>query len=80
MNTQKNDFYVKAVWDEEAKVFYTDSNIKGLHIEAKTLKKFWNLVNQFSPELIFGNHFIKKDFQNDSPPKLRKTFTLQPIV
>ena len=27
------NFFVKAVWDEEAKVFYSDSDIVGLHIE-----------------------------------------------
>ena len=34
------NFFVKAVWDEEAKVFYSDSDIVGLHIEAETIEGF----------------------------------------
>jgi hypothetical protein len=33
-------FTVAAVWDDEAGVCYSDSDISGLHIEADTLEEF----------------------------------------
>lgn len=33
-------FYVRPVWDEEAKVYYSESNIFGLHIEGETEEEF----------------------------------------
>ncbi len=71
MKTKKHEFYVKAVWDEEANVFYTDSNIKGLHIETKTIEEFADLVKEFAPELIFNNHF-KKEYMQKEPTQVQK--------
>lgn len=34
----KNTFTVKACWDEDAKVFYSESDITGLHIEANSIE------------------------------------------
>ncbi len=64
MKTKKHEFYVNAVWDEEANVFYSKSNIKGLHIEADTIEEFSDLVKEFAPELIFNNHFKTEYMQN----------------
>ena len=36
----KLTFTVKAVWDEDLKIFFSESDIIGLHIEAKTLEEF----------------------------------------
>ena len=33
----KRKYLVTAIWDEEAQVFYSKSDIHGLHIEAETL-------------------------------------------
>ncbi len=74
MKHQKHEFYVKAVWDEEANVFYTDSNIKGLHIETKTIEEFADLVKEFAPELIFNNHF-KKEYMQKDPEQIQKSST-----
>ena len=46
------NFLVKAVWDEEARVFYSDSDIVGLHIEAETLEEFREIMVDIAPELI----------------------------
>ena len=52
----KRTYFVRACWDEDAKVFWSESDIKGLHIEAATLEEFQDLVEEFAPDLIFENH------------------------
>ena len=52
----KQTFRVKAVWDAEAGVFYADSDIEGLHIEAVTLDDFESIMLEVAPELIMVNH------------------------
>lgn len=49
-------FRVKAVWDAEAEVFYSQSDIEGLHIEAATLDEFEVIMLDVTPELIMVNH------------------------
>jgi len=53
----KRSFTVKAIWDEADGLWLSDSDIKGLHIEAKTLEEFYDLVNEFASELIVTNHY-----------------------
>jgi hypothetical protein len=60
----KRHFEVRAVWDAEARVYYSDSDIIGLHIEADTLEEFERLVNAEAAELIVANHLTAKDFAN----------------
>lgn len=52
----KHTFRVKAVWDAEAGVFYAESDIEGLHIEAATLDDFESIMLEVAPELIMINH------------------------
>ncbi len=66
MKPQQKEFYVNAVWDDEAKVFYSKSNIKGLHIEADTVEEFGDLVKEFAPELVIENHFSNKTLKETS--------------
>ena len=40
-------FFIKAIWDDEAQVFYSESDIKGLHIEAETLAEFEAVLEAF---------------------------------
>ncbi|MEL6466404.1 MAG: DUF1902 domain-containing protein [Pseudomonadota bacterium] len=53
----KRSFSVKAIWDEEDQLWLSESDIKGLHIEAETLEEFYDLVNEFASELIVTNHY-----------------------
>ncbi|WP_229731466.1 DUF1902 domain-containing protein [Aquisalinus flavus] len=53
----KKSFRVTARWDDEAKVFYSDSNINGLHIEAETLEEFEALIFDTAVDLVLANHF-----------------------
>ena len=54
------NFFVKAVWDDEAKVFYSDSDIVGLHVEAETLEEFREILVDIAPELILSNHITNE--------------------
>lgn len=49
-------YFVRPVWDDEAKTYYTDSDIVGLNIETPSLDEFEELVFRFGPELIMANH------------------------
>lgn len=48
-------FYVKAIWDAEAGVWCSESNILGLVIETATLAEFESLARHFAPELLAEN-------------------------
>ena len=49
-------FWVKATWDADSDIFVSESNIKGLHLEAVTLAEFQDEVLRIAPELIMDNH------------------------
>jgi EAL domain-containing protein (putative c-di-GMP-specific phosphodiesterase class I) len=57
----KRHFEVRAVWDDEARVYFSESDIIGLHIEAETLDEFERLVNEEAAELIVANHYSAED-------------------
>ena len=48
-------FYVKACWDAEAGVFYSDTDIPGLTVEAATLGEFQQLILDLAPEMLAEN-------------------------
>ena len=52
----KRTFNVKAVWDDEAQVFYSQSDVEGLHIEAASLDEFEAIIIEEAPESIMANH------------------------
>ena len=64
------NFFVKAVWDEEAKVFYSDSDIVGLHIEAETLAAFRGIMVDIALELILANHVTNDDEEDHDAKKI----------
>ena len=57
----KRTFFVAARWDSEANVYYSDSDIHGLHIEASNLDEFESLVIELAPDLIIENHLSAED-------------------
>ena len=63
MTLQKRVFHIEAIWDPEAGVFYSESDIEGLHIEATTIEEFTELFTELAPDLIESNHM------NSYPPK-----------
>lgn len=56
----QRSFVVSALWDDDAQVFYSQSDIIGLHVEAATIEEFESLVMDLAPELVIENH-LKQD-------------------
>ena len=50
--------------DDEAEVYYSESDITGLNIEAETLDVFEEVLFDVAPELIMTNHIRPQDFMN----------------
>ena len=48
-------FYVRAIWDPEAEVWVSESDIPGLVIEAETLAEFEGLMTELAPEMLAIN-------------------------
>lgn len=57
----KRTFFIKAHWDDEAKVYYSESDVEGLHIEASTIEEFEDVMNDVAAELIMANHTSAAD-------------------
>jgi hypothetical protein len=57
----RRTFYVGTVWDAEAGVFYSESNIEGLHIEAASIEEFEEIMFDVAVDLIFANHVSNAD-------------------
>jgi hypothetical protein len=49
-------FTVNAVWDADAGVYYSESDISGLHIEAGSLDEFETEMFKVAADLIMANH------------------------
>ena len=58
---KRHVFIVKALWDEDAGVFYSESDIDGVHIEAKSLKEFEDIMMELAPDLILAKRFSQRD-------------------
>jgi hypothetical protein len=57
-------FYVRAVWDTEEELFFSESNIIGLHLEAPTFEAFEEALMDVAPDLIVANHLTAADLAN----------------
>jgi Domain of unknown function (DUF1902) len=51
----KSGYYVKALWDAEASVWTSETDIPGLVIEANTLTEFESLLWELAPEMLAAN-------------------------
>jgi Domain of unknown function (DUF1902) len=56
-SSMKRIFFVRAHWDDEAKVWYSETDIDGLFINAKDLDEFEDVVSEFAGELVLENHW-----------------------
>ena len=63
-------FIVTAVRDGEARVFRSESDIVGLHIEAETLTDFREVMADIALELILANHVTNEDLLTKSLKEL----------
>ncbi len=48
-------YHVKAVWDAEAEVFYAETDIPGLHLEAPTMAELFKAAEELAPMMIMAN-------------------------
>ena len=61
-----SSFSITAIWDDEAKVFTSSSNIPGLVVEADTFEEFVSLVEALAPEMLEANlPAIKRPYHLD---------------
>ena len=51
----KQKFNVSAIWDDEARVFTSSSDIPGLVVEADTFEEFVLLVEALAPDMLAAN-------------------------
>ncbi len=57
----RQTFHVKAIWDAEAAVFYSESDIIGLHIEAADLDTLEQILLTEAADLVVANHSSNAD-------------------
>jgi hypothetical protein len=57
----KQSYYVAAIWDAEASVWFSQSNIPGLVIEADTVAEFEKLMDRLAPEMLAINENIHNE-------------------
>jgi len=66
--TQERVFYVKAEWDEEAKVWYVSgSDVPGLNAEANTPQEMVEILQSLIPELLEANGVLVDNVMPDVP-------------
>jgi Domain of unknown function (DUF1902) len=51
----QQNFKVTAIWDPEAEVFTSTSNIPGLVVEAETFEEFVSLVEALAQDMLEAN-------------------------
>lgn len=73
----RRNFTVVAKWDEDAQVFYSESDIIGLHIEAATIEEFQLMVQREAPDLIVANHISKPELARSNIRDLIPAIFLQ---
>lgn len=61
----KKSYEVRAIWDDENKLWYCESDLIGLHIEAGTFAEFRELMHTFAADLIVTNHYSDEDLGGD---------------
>ncbi|MEM6713204.1 MAG: DUF1902 domain-containing protein [Pseudomonadota bacterium] len=57
-------FYVRAIWDAENQVYFSESDIEGLHIETATIDQFEDVMRDAASELIVANHLTIEDYRS----------------
>jgi hypothetical protein len=51
----QRSYYVKAIWEPEARVWISESDVPGLVIESDTLAEFEALMMRLAPEMLAEN-------------------------
>ena len=48
-------YFIRAIWDPDAKVYYSDTNVPGLVVEAESLGEFVSIAEELLPEILEAN-------------------------
>ncbi|MEO1749299.1 MAG: DUF1902 domain-containing protein [Pseudomonadota bacterium] len=59
-------YTVRAIWDAEAEVWLSESDIDGLHIETASLDEFQSILSDVGAELVAANHTTDADISGSS--------------
>lgn len=51
----QRSYYVRAIWDGEAKVWISETDVPGLVIESDTLAEFEAVMMRLAPEMLAAN-------------------------
>lgn len=73
----KRSFYVRALWDDDVKRWYSESDIQGLHIETDTLDEFEEVMKDVAVDLIFANHVSPEEVASTPIEELIPTILWQ---
>lgn len=73
----KRSFYVRALWDDDVKRWYSESDIQGLHIETDTLDEFEEVMKDVAVDLIFANHISPEEVASTPIEELIPTILWQ---
>lgn len=71
--TQEHTYTVEAIWDPQASVWTSRSDIKGLVIETETLDEFEEMVLALGPEMIRDNHLAPAGLSDEKAADLMPT-------
>ena len=73
-------FNVTAFWDPEAKVWCSETDIRGLVIETATLDEFEEVMNDLAPDMVAANHSLEpSEAQDNSPDVIVITWERPPL-
>ncbi len=74
----KEEFFVRASWDEEAGVWYVaESNIPGLSVEAESPAALMEILADVIPELLVSNKVLSG---SDALPRVPYNLMLDSIM
>jgi len=71
-------FEIQAVWDAEANVWYSKSNVVGLHVEADTLEEFERIVREEAADIVYDNYLSKAEIDRSNLKDFIPTIFLRP--
>jgi len=69
---QPTSYYVRAIWDEEASVYYSETNIPGLNVEADTISEFIDIAQELAPAMLMANVPDYAKAHHPAQPSARK--------
>ncbi len=72
---EPTSYYVRTIWDEEASVYYSETNIPGLNVEADTISDFIDIAQELAPATLMAN--VPDYAKADHPPQLKAELELK---